>query len=124
MKYTFKNNFDSEELVINCKDLRSAKTRCSQFYRDYPSSTIIKIYSGRKLFCSKKFNDRFWSDGLRTQLNYNTHKHTPLSPLERRLKLLESKKIDYQSKINDIKKHIKNAKSEIKAIKLNKSSLV
>ena len=124
MKYTFRNDFDSISHKINLENLRSAKTRCCQFYRDYPSSTIIYVYNGPKLICSKKMGDRFWSDGLRNAGKYNTHKHTPGSPLLMRLENLQSKQLEYKSQLLKIKEEIKNTKAVLKEIQKNKQNFL
>jgi len=124
MKFTFRNTYDSETKVIELDTLVSAKTRCSQFYRDYPTITIIMIFNAQKLICSKKLGDRFWTTGLRSKRNYNTHKHTPITPMLQKIKLLEYKRSEYLTKIAQIENHIELTKSEIEISKKNRENFL
>ena len=119
MKFKATNNLDSNSYEFEAKDLLSAKTKTFHYFREYDSSTIIMIHNRGKLICSKKKSDRFWTDGMRTKRNYNSHKTLPVSLLEKRLERLELKKISLFAEIEKINWHLKMTKKDIESYKKN-----
>ena len=117
MKFRSTNNLDSNSIEFEAKTLTLAKTKAFHYFREYDSSTIIMIHNRAKLICSKKKSDRFWTDGMRSKRNYNSHKTLPVSLLEKRLERLELKKVSLFAEIEKVNRHLELTKADIEAYK-------